>query len=617
MRKIKSLAKNVVKTILFRFSMPLEAYNYLAKGKKQIKRNNVDNAIAILTRGANAFPNNYQIRAQLVDLAMREKKWKLAIQQWERILEIKAGKLKEQAFLRYSSALQNDKRLNDAEKILFIGLKTYPKSEKILHALANHLSNQKKWKAAATVWQSLLEFRDRGLVLNAYRNLAFVYIKLYDYQKAEAVLQDGLQKFPNNKKLRLLSVDNAIYRLKWSEALQRIEETISLYEKRAPMNLYIKASVVNQIAGSVHKANQFCNYVLENYKERLSKDKKGYRKFVIFNNGETRIEFNKKLQRTETIVITFDSLNMVWKNPSFAFKLLSRQNVDILAVRKKRPKSHHQDLSIEEFKKAVHPMIRNYHQKVAYGYSLGGYCALYYGSSIDRCTILSLAPRLSIHPRYGKPEEIEKFKFKHSLKLPSNLSVNPIIAYDPKQKMDNTFVKEEIVQAFPNAELVEIPYGGHGIAPHLLRMGQLKEFVLTVVNDNEIPKYNRKKKIKSNIYFRVLGQACLRRNKLKWAMALAERSLELLPTDKYGIKLKVNVLKRMGRSEDAIQYLKSAIKLVPKSLDIRESLIDLYLQIEDFNLAEKEINKAVKDFGELDSLVNRLEILIHNKSVIY
>src|SRR5699024_11120364 len=140
------------------------------------------------------------------------------------------------------------------------------------------------------------------------------------------------------------------------------------------------------------------------------------------------------------------------------------------------------------------------------------YTSLYYGSAVG-CGVLSLAPRLSMHPLFGKKDG-GKEKFKHTMYLPYNDIIKPIIVYDPKQKMDNRFIEMNVKKAYPNATLIKVPYGGHGIAPHLLRTGQLKEFILTILNEQKAPVYNKKLRNKSNIYLRVLAQACFNRGKL-------------------------------------------------------------------------------------------------------
>lgn len=606
--KLKSFIKNLIK----RLTIPIGVYLYAEKARRKMKVNQDEKAIQILIKGSKAYPSNYQILVQLVDLLMKNKKWKQAIDQWKTIFKIKKGRLDAQAYLGYSEALQFDKKIKQSEGILIRGLKQYPSNGKISMKLAENLTTQKKWEEAKDVWSNFFEIERENLPINVFLKGALVYRKLRDYEYAETIIKNGIDRYPKNKKLLIAYADLAIYKMDWNESLKRLENACSFYQKDIPMNIYIKKSMVNQIIGNISEANHIFDYILENYKERIENDKLGYRKIVVFNNGESKIEFYKMLRKTETAVITFDSLNMVWKNKPFGFKLLSRQNIDIIAVRKKRPNTHHQDLSVGEFYNSVHLMLNKYYHRVAYGYSLGGYTSLYYGSCVD-CTILSLAPRLSIHPKYGKTKQIQKYEFKHSLSLPYNPKNSSIIVYDPKEQLDNTFVKEDVIKAYPNSTLVDIPYGGHGIAPHLLRMGLLKDFILTVINKNETPKYDRTKKVKSNIYFRVLGQACLKRNKLKWARALAERSVGLLPDDKYGIKLKINVLMKMKKYDEALEYAKTATTTVPDVLEVREMLINLYMKTGDIYSAEKDLKNAIDYFGTTDKLTKWTKIIKEKK----
>ncbi|WP_188454992.1 tetratricopeptide repeat protein [Virgibacillus oceani] len=595
-----------------RLTMPKGSYTVL-KEANDVHANNPEKAIHLLSKALESYPNSYPIRAMLVDFAMTQKNWELAIEQWDVIFKLKKKKVKVPAYLGFAKALKQNNNNKKAENILKAGLKYYPKNIKLMQEYAENLITQKKWSKATEMWDKLLDAEIDNLPVNSYIRAALSYRKLGDYWKAEQILERGMKKYTANKRLRVSYADIAIYKKEWDAALLRLKKACGQYKQKAPMNLVIKRSMIYQIIGNHSESNRLFQYVLDNYHEEIQNDSKGYRKIVLFNNGESRIEFYKRLQKTESVIVTFDSLNMVWKNPSFGFKLLTRQNLDIIAVRKKQPNTQHQDLTIDEFYKAVNGMVESsYKHKIAYGYSLGGYTSLYYGASIN-CTILSLAPRLSIHPKYGKPKEIGKSEFKHSLSLPYNSAISPIVVYDPKEKLDNRYVQEEVTRAFPCARLIKIPYGGHGIAPHLLRMGLLKEFILKVIEE-EVPRYDRKKKSKSNIYYRVLGQACLKRNKLKWARDLSEKSLELLSTDKYGIKLKINVLKKQGNYDEAINYAKKAVDLVPKVIEIREQLIDLYLETGDMKKANEELMNAIDKFGRTETLKRLEERLVTQKN---
>lgn len=599
-RKISIKIKNMAKRIIYRLTMPPKAYAYWKKGKFLIKKKKENEALEIFLKGLVFHPNIPQLHAEVIEIAMKQEQWKLANQHWKAIFRIKNNKMKAIAFQRYAKALQSEEKFNEAETIILSGINRYPEHPKLFQKWAENLNKQKKWKKATTAWERYFKIEKEGKPpVDAYIHASLAYRKIKEYAKAEHIVVSGIKFYKKNKKLYNIYADIAIEMMEWRKSLTRLEMLEKLYNKNIPMNLYIKRSMIYQILGNTEEAEQLFDYILINFKKEIQSDKKGYRKIIFFDNGESRIEFYKKLQRTKTVVITFDSINMVWKNPPFGFKLLSRQNTDIIAVRKRRPNSHHQDLSYSDFQQAVTMLVKKYDRRIAYGFSLGGYASLYYGPSVD-CTILSLAPRLSIHPKYGKPKEIPKFEFKHTLSLHKNPRIVPIVVYDPKEKLDNNFVENEVLKIFPNTNLVQLPYGGHGIAPHLLRMGVLKEFILTVINEDQVPKYDRTKKSKSNIYLRVLGQACLNRNKIKWAKDLVERSLDLLSTDKYAIKLKVKILKQMKKYDEAIEFTKSSIKLVPKIIDVRELLIDLYILRDDIESAKKELAIVLDIFGQSD-----------------
>src|SRR5699024_11124607 len=147
-------------------------------------------------------------------------------------------------------------------------------------------------------------------------------------------------------------------------------------------------------------------------------------KLTIFDNGETRIDFYKSPKETKKVIVTFDSIYMKWDNPPFGFKLLSEQNIDIIAVQKKHKKIYHQDLSLEDFVEVVGDLVKKYQYKYSYGFSLGGYSALYYTGVFD-FRILALAPRIPIHPVYGQKKEIGTAPFLHQLSLKSNENLEP------------------------------------------------------------------------------------------------------------------------------------------------------------------------------------------------
>ncbi len=427
-----------------------------------------------------------------------------------------------------------------------------------------------------------------------YKNFGF-------YDKAETLLKSAVEVYPEDQNIFDELISILILKRDWHAAIKELKKVNNSFEYE------VKLSMLYKIIGQPEKANSLFDRVLKKYKKAIIEDEKGYRKIVVFDNGESRIEFYKCLKKTDSIILTFDSINIGWHEPSFAFKLLMRENLDILAVRKRKKETYQQDLTQQDYVAAATPIIRGYKDKMAYGFSLGAYNALYFASILN-CRILALAPRLSIHPIYGRTKIIPSFKMEHELSFPPNDAIAPIIVFDPKNALDNRYVNESVLKSFPNATLVKLPYGGHGIAPHLLKMGLLKKFVIDFINGT-IPEYDRKKKSASSIYFRNLGSECLKHNKLNWALHLARKSLDVDPADKNGIKLMIKVLKRLNRYEEALEFARESVKLVPNVLDVRLYLVDIYIHLGQSDNAETEIVKVEKKFGNKKSIIKRKNII--------
>src|SRR5699024_6774577 len=388
--------------------------------------------------------------------------------------------------------------------------------------------------------------------------------------------------------------------MRWSSAILLYNQLINESVNNLTLDHYIYLSMAYQIVGDFHKSDKIFSNALKQYEDEIRDDQLGYRKITLFDNGKSRIEFYKKLRQTNRLMVTFDSINITWNVKPFSYNFISKKNVDIIAVRKKKKKTYQQDLSQEDFVATTETISSKYQDKIAYGFSLGAYNALYYSSLIN-CRILSFSPRLSIHPKYGRKNYINKYKFLDNISLPYNEKLSPIVVYDPKNKIDNTYIQNEVIKQYPNAILIEIKYGSHGIAPHLLRMGQLKEFVEDVLN-KKTPIYDKTLRVKSNIYFRRLAAECLKHNKHQWALDLINKSHELLSNDIYTVKLKKDILIKLCKEDEVIAFIKKVINEYPRHVRYRVLFIETCIEFYKIELAREQLTNSINKFGNINNL---------------
>lgn len=196
---------------------------------------------------------------------------------------------------------------------------------------------------------------------------------------------------------------------------------------------------------------------------------------------------------------------------TFRFQLIKEKRVDLISLRRRTTKNYHQDISREEYYETVAKLADGYEKKFAYGTSLGGYSALYFGSTID-CNILALSPRNSAHPNHGTKMRVETV-FQHELQHPYNPRITPTIIYDPKDSIDSKYMKKVIKKAYPNAKYIYYPYAGHRISIYLSQIGILKDIVKRFMAEQPIPNYERTLRSKSTEYHRILAIHCAKTNK--------------------------------------------------------------------------------------------------------
>jgi len=548
MNSIHNILKSSLRGILSRIMMLIDnilGIVYVYRGNKLIELEE-EKAYLLFKKGVARYPRNYIINKKLALLAMNKKNWQESLRHWKIVynLNIKPGPC---IYLNYSTALYENKEIKKSEKILKEGNDKFPKNTLIICKLADIAVEQKDWKKAVKYMERYYSLsKSSEFSYDKYMRLVYGYTMLGNFNKAEELVVKALEEFPNKHlEIQKKHVDILIRKKDWLSAIEKIKKQLNFVND---FEYEIKLSMLQQIVGNDKVSRLTFKNVLLSHESIIEQDQKGYRKIIIYDNGESRIELYKKLQKTESVMITFDSINMEWQNQPFAFKLLMRQNLDIIAIRKRKKKTYQQDLTQSDFLNVVTPVIKGYKDKMAYGFSLGAYNALYFASLLN-CRILAYSPRLSIHPQFGRTKIIPKFEMKHDLTHPYNDEITPIIVYDPKNDLDHTYIQKNVLKSFPNAKLVTIPYGGHGIAPHLLKMGVLKEFLLTFI-DGGVPQYNRKLKVKSHIYLRNLGEKCFKHNKFQWALELSQRALEISSTDEKAINLKIKALKQLKRYDE-------------------------------------------------------------------
>lgn len=154
--------------------------DWLDKAQRTI---NSSKRIAILKRALKLFPDNKQIRVQLIEEYKSSKRWQEAASMIEEIIKEKPDPENLYNLLEVYDSMSNTagtisvlKRLLDKE----------PDNAELLYRLAKILEGSKKLKEAIKVYEKLLKFIKKQDCLPVYKALAYLYVETGQIKKAIA-----------------------------------------------------------------------------------------------------------------------------------------------------------------------------------------------------------------------------------------------------------------------------------------------------------------------------------------------------------------------------------------------------------------------------------------------
>lgn len=516
----------------FKVKKPLKYY--IVFSNELIAANDKKQLLKLLKEGINEYSSSTDLNRKLARIYTERKKWKAAEKYWCAFYE-EANQISAKDIISYSAVLKSRKKYSVAKEILITGLKTYESHYRMKVELGEVYVKLKDWQSAEKLLVSAYCGENQRSQKN-YIYLSYVYIKQFKFKEAKEIIQEGFQDFPASKHLMENSFELAFNMKDWHVVKDILESHTELFNEkgRKVTEYHLRLGIAYQLTGLYDEAQQEYDKVF--LETDLPQLKETFIKVPLFNNGESKIEFYKKTQQVKKLCITFDSINMTWKNRPFGFKALSEQPIDIISVSKRKKYSYMQDLSYDDVYKALQTIVGGYQDVMCYGFSIGAYSALYYGGAF-KSRILAIAPRNSAHPEFGYKQKGDAV-FQHEMIPKNEKQVQSIVIYDPKNSIDNEYINRNLKIAYPNMIEMKYPYSGHRIATYLLSVGILKKILVRFIHNQSFEGMKKRSNDHSYQYLRNLGAECYRRNKFKWALSLIEKALLLKPDDAKSLALK-------------------------------------------------------------------------------
>lgn len=215
---------------------------------------------------------------------------------------------------------------------------------------------------------------------------------------------------------------------------------------------------------------------------------------VLFEDSDCRFTYHKSFTESDKVLVCFGEIDSSLEAYGFGVKAALWNDVNYLYVAQ-RKNTQYQNLSVDKFKSVI---CENFSEKefFLFGSSLGGYCALYYSSSIN-AHALAFSPRIPSHPKVKKfmRGRYKDYGFNHNdLSVSKNSCARVVCFFDPYNFIDNYYFSFFVLPVYKECEYFKVDGAGHYSARALLLSGSLKSVVSSFLLGKEIHfKHNRAK----------------------------------------------------------------------------------------------------------------------------
>lgn len=331
--------------------------------------------------------------------------------------------------------------------------------------------------------------------------------------------------------------------------------------------------------------------------------------------------FHNPTVPSRLIAITFtSSANRALEGLGFGGKFLLDNKIDVIAV-KCSSDDWYQSIPDESFE-LIERIVRHkeYSKVVSYGASMGGYAAILFSERLKCDVVLALSPQYSIVESFDKRWEshARKILWRHKVSREAiRQSCQYVIIYD-EHDLDKGHA-ERFSSLIPEANYVGIglPFGGHPISNYLLEVGVIKNVALRVFLGDRVDCRNlMENRRASKSFLKNLSIYLYKKNKSALSLLMIDRAIKLDGGVSSFFTHKSLVLEGMGRLNDSISSLISAINLDANPL-LKLRVSKLLMEGGRYEEALRYIDSGLTEFGDMAVLHRKKsEILLAQSELI-
>jgi tetratricopeptide (TPR) repeat protein len=161
--------------------------------------------------------------------------WPEAIKRWQAILDEFGDEAPANTWIGLSNALRRSQKYARSEEIAVRGIKKHPNSLGLKIERAEIAVARGDWPEAIKRWQAILDkVTDKSRLATVYAHLPASYVRTGEYQKADAVIREGLNYHPENLPIWKAYAEIPMARGDWPEAIKRWQAILDEFGDEAP-----------------------------------------------------------------------------------------------------------------------------------------------------------------------------------------------------------------------------------------------------------------------------------------------------------------------------------------------------------------------------------------------
>ncbi|EDZ92885.1 Tetratricopeptide TPR_2 repeat protein [Limnospira maxima CS-328] len=217
------------------------------------------------------YPMFSTIQKEYCLIPLGQKDWGEEIEKLQGLLEMQGQKAHEEVYADLVAAYSASQQFQKAERLATEGLHKYPNSSIIKSPPYYGMSvGDKDWESATQALEELFQIQGEKASEKIYADLIKAYRNSQQFEKAELMATEGLQKYPDSARIQMQSELTSLREKDWGVVIEALEENLQIAGDNASEELYADLARAYRSSQQFGKAKLIAIEGLQKYPNSIS-----------------------------------------------------------------------------------------------------------------------------------------------------------------------------------------------------------------------------------------------------------------------------------------------------------------------------------------------------------